>query len=104
MLLLSVCGVEEERIVEDYMKSKQAMASWQEHGEAPVPQDDVPDVYRRDIKQAIEHVQRQYGGVTEYLESCGVTSEQQQCVRGILCRDGACGGGRARQQRPCTYA
>eukprot|EP00892_Ulva_mutabilis_P000342 jgi/Ulvmu1/10308/UM060_0110.1 len=85
MLLMKVCGVDDDSIVDDYAKSTAAMADWQDGGEAPVPQDEVPDVYRQDMRDAIQHIHDHYGNVRTYLESCGVSNDQQATVRDILC-------------------
>lgn len=97
MLLLRVCGVDYTTIIQDYMFSQRTMVSWHARGDVPLKRhlttQQILSVERQYMEQAIEHITLKYGDVPQYLETCGVSLQQQQCVKGILSSQAGDGGG-----------
>eukprot|EP00892_Ulva_mutabilis_P000341 jgi/Ulvmu1/10307/UM060_0109.1 len=106
MLLLRVCGVDYDTILKDYMVSQRTMVSWHARGDVPLKKhltsQQILSVERAYMEQAIDHIRIRYGDVPQYLESCGVSAEQQQIAREINSRDG--GGSAAERAEPAAIA
>lgn len=93
MLVLNLCAVPEEAILDDYEESASVMTDWQD-GDAPdiephLIQDAVLEVRRSDMERALQHLRDEYGGVERYLTSCGVETGTMQMIRDTLLKSEA---------------
>lgn len=88
MLVLRVCGVPFDVILNDYMVSAKAMEVWGEGGpeglQPHLRTQPVLSVEREYMKVAVQHVVDKYGDVSEYLADCGVEPEVLPAVRANL--------------------
>ncbi|KAI8331672.1 protein-tyrosine phosphatase-like protein [Chlamydoabsidia padenii] len=89
-LVLAICGVPEELIVEDYAKTQEGLR--------PIYNEIMMDLERVGLSESfidaspeimrglIEFINEQYGSVQDYLVNIvGITLEQQAKIRNILC-------------------
>lgn len=88
MLLLKLCAVPEDAILDDYEESAACMTDWQDGGapdiEPHLVQDAVLEVRRSDMERALQHLADKYGGVERYLSTCGVQAGVMQKIRNTL--------------------
>ena len=87
MLVLRVCGVAWEDILNDYMTSCHTMQLWAKEGADLSPElqgDDVLSAEREYMQAAIDHINSKYGDVPQYLKACKVGADVQQRVRDNL--------------------
>lgn len=88
MLVLRVCGVPFDVILNDYMVSAKAMEVWGHEGPPGLSPhlrtQPVLSVERDYMKVAVQHVVDKYGDVPEYLADCGVEPEVLPAVRANL--------------------
>jgi hypothetical protein len=72
------------------MSSCHTMALWAEEGAGLQPElqaDDVLSAERSYLIDAFEHIDSKYGGVSGYLETCGLDKQLQSRVRANLLQD-----------------
>lgn len=90
MLLLSLAGVPEEVILQDYAASGENMRAVFEEQKKLLKQAgwEVPDLLfespREEMEQTIRYMKEKWGDVSSYLESCGVTEEEMEALRNYL--------------------
>ncbi len=94
-LVLDVVGVLRPAIAADYAASEAAMRALDD--ERPMDGGEAEALRRRKMRsarpetilEALEHVDRRYGGSENYLTSNGITSTQLRTLRARLARHGA---------------
>ena len=90
MLLLSLAGVPEEVILQDYAASGENMRAVFEEQKKLLKQAgwEVPDLLfespREEMEQTIRYMKEKWGDVSSYLEVCGVTKEEMEALRNYL--------------------
>lgn len=93
LLLLMLCGVEDEAIANDYMRSEKELLVEKEEILPAILEIGLseefagcPEHFATEVKK---HVQERYGGVEKYLTRIGIDGEVQQRIRRIMLRDPA---------------
>jgi hypothetical protein len=90
MLILRLCGIPFDTIINEYMVSARTMRIWCEEGRPGLVDHlktrEILSVEREYMIQAVEYLKMKYGDVGNYLESCGVDRESQEAVKRHLVR------------------
>ena len=88
LLVLSLCGIPRAAIEKDYRLSESELLSEKEEKLAEIRSIGLPDSFAECPEQWCGNVSRfideTFGGVEKYLESCGVTKEQQETLKDML--------------------
>jgi len=91
-LLLSVVGVPDEVVAEDYALTSGRIAHliemWRayaiDHGQDMAMFENAVSSEAETMRATLEHIEHQYGGVAQYLSNCGVTGQQIDRLRTLL--------------------
>jgi len=88
VLVLMLCGVGEEAVRVDYLRSQKELKGEREAKLVEIRSIGLPDEFAdcpEDwVEKVVEHVNGQYGGVEGYLSWCGVKHEMQADIKRIL--------------------
>ena len=88
LLVLLLCGVLPEAIKKDYCLSESELESEREEKVAEIRSIGLPGEFAdcpEDWTQTVcDHLDKTYGGVEKYLNSCGISAEQQLAVKNLL--------------------
>ncbi len=91
-LLLGICGVSQNDIVEDYRMSEDFLADFQSRtGIVPTGYNGLEidkgfyQTHADNMEQLLQYFNDKYGGITGYLASCGVTEKTKDVLRERLC-------------------
>jgi len=93
-LVLSLCGVAEEIVADEYTLSERGLGTWMEHlvgvvvAKTGVPEDQarkMAGAKRESILDAVRIVREEWGGAEGYFEKmCGVSREDLEKIKGFL--------------------
>lgn len=99
MLLLMVCGVPHESIVQDYVQSEVELRKYRESLGLPDPSGATGAVIplteviiastQETLRAVLNYMDSTYITVDNYLMSCGLTSQEIEAIRSNLLRPGA---------------
>ena len=88
ILLLMLLNVNKSVIEQDYMRSMEELQPEREERLKEIRSigltDEFADCDERLVGAVIDHINDKFGHVNAYLESCGVDSDMQDAVKGIL--------------------
>ncbi|GMH32752.1 hypothetical protein BSKO_00586 [Bryopsis sp. KO-2023] len=85
MLILLLCGVPVEAILEDYARSETLLKESKAKNQLPMAEylqrDDVIDAQRSNLEGALTHIDFRYGGISRYLKKIGITDFERKSIR-----------------------
>lgn len=88
LLVLLLCGVPQEVVKQDYRLSESELAPERNEKLAEIRSIGLPDSFadcpEKWTVAVCDYLNATYGGAGKYLEECGVSCQQQQCLKALL--------------------